>query len=429
MQETLEPTTESTSEELQLIVTKINDVSENLPQLISEMQSSSEKAKMALSGIKAITTDEEDNKAMLLLGKVKTTYEGIKTKRESITKPMDNAKAFLMQYEKMISILPAETGSDYNRVKVLRDGYANKKFKDQQEAQQKAERDKAKRNEIARLESVFVTRFHDGIVDAVSSMRQSIQSYFNSIKLDTFDEQVKKFNLTPTLKQQTFESLFIVDYDKNVLPVDEFTKVLNKVKETFVYEEINKIYIEKALPVLTEFKSRLPELRKNLQAEADLAKTNAEEAERLKVERETANKLAAEKAQEQADKEKADKAIETENNLNAAKLENEFVSQVATQEGKQQIASAVKKNKATITCEYKNLLVMFNQLLFTLFTDPTFPGLVKKDKEGKDMIDENGRPVYLPWVEFLLSHYADHSDKPVEGITINQVLSTITKRK
>ena len=84
------------------------------------------KATAALSKIKVIKNDEDDQAAAHILSRVRPTFEVVQKMRKEITDPLDEIKKALMEHEKKISTAKG-SGSEYERVKKMRDQYANQK--------------------------------------------------------------------------------------------------------------------------------------------------------------------------------------------------------------------------------------------------------------------------------------------------------------
>ena len=144
------------------------------------------------------------------------------------------------------------------RVKKLRDAYAAEKFRKQQEEEARIKRQKDQANEIARIKALIKTNIVDGTVEAIQKMNLSIREHVNSMNLDNWDEKVKRFNVTPKLKEEVYQSFFSVPFDSNLIDRGIFTAIVNEIQSEFPFEKVNADYVQSALATIQMFKDDLP---------------------------------------------------------------------------------------------------------------------------------------------------------------------------
>lgn len=400
----------------------------NAQDLYPQMVESSTKAKIALTKVQKIETDAEDEYANTLLVAVRKTYDKVKGWRTTITGQLDGLKADFMEPEKQISFEASHKDSEALRVKLLRDAYATKKVLAQQEQQKKLLVEQNKKEELAKLKAVFENRFFEAVVVQLGKMEDGVEAHFNSITLETFEDKAKRFNITPKLSAEFYENLFIVDYDKNKLPLADFTAFLTTVKEQMPYSKINGIYVEKAQPIVDDWKAKLPARKTELEELAELAKTNATEA-----------KIKANAITAKAESDRLLREEESKNSIEANRQQNEQKANIEIQDASfetqvaQQSMGTMKnirqKKVATIVADEVNTVKVLSQIMFACFSNPNFQGHVKKDKTtGAVLKDETGRPIYHDWAETLLEYYANNCDVAIPGVEIKGIVSTITKK-
>src|SRR5690606_6920756 len=101
-----------------------------------------------------------------------------------------------------------------------------------------------------------------------------------------------------------------------------------------------------------------------------------------------------------------------------------FEAQVG-QQSMEDLKNVRKTKVATINCDPVNIVKVLSQVMFACFTNPKFKGHVKKDKAtGEPLKDANGRPVYEDWCETLLDFYANNCDVVIDGVDLEQIVST-----
>lgn len=418
----------TTSNEVQINPEQVlSEALNNAKELFPQMQESAAKAVIALSKVQKIETDEEDVYAQKLLVAIKQTYEKINGFRTTITSKFDVLKERFMEPEKRISFQASHKDSEANRVKKLRDDYANAKLQQQIKETQKLEAEKAKKEELARLKEYFQNAFFEGVMTAVSAMENGIADYFKGITLDNFEEKSKRFAMKPQLKKDLYEGFFITQYDAKKLPSEDYAEFLSKVKEQFTYDSINTLYVDKAQPIIDDWKAKLAEKKEQLQEVAALEVEDSAQAAELKKEQEAAAEKEKKDRQAKIDKEIADKKVE--NNLEASiEIQNAAFDAQIGQQSMGEMKNIRKTRIATITAPDAHIVKVLSQVMFACFTNPKFKGHIKKDAQGNKVTDDTGRPVYEEWVETLLDFYAKSCDAIIDGVEVKERVSTITKK-
>lgn len=390
----------------------------------------------ALKKIDKIENDEDDQKAEALLVKAGKAYDLIEAKRKETTELTDEIKKSMMQPEKLISKLAADKDSSYNKVKGLRNAWANKKLQAQEAKKKEAERVKNETFELNRLKTEFTTVFNNKIVDYLANTEVALLTHFNSLNLEKWDEQVKKFNLTPALKIETFNSWFNLPFNPNFLTTEKYNEFLNGVKgvegeedvkgvkDVYTYEVINKIYVDQAQPKIDEYKKKLPAKKKELEDLAKLAETDKKAADKLVKENAekaaTASALITSNATAKKEEISATAAKEQAgNNLNA-QFEELKVTQNLEEIG------GSKKRKAIINCDPKDIVEVLANMLFLCFSNPKFEGYLDTDKEGNILpADENGIPQYAKWLKPIVKFVEEHTSNDIAGVYFKNVVSTV----
>jgi hypothetical protein len=401
---------------------------ENAKTLYPEMVASAQRAAAALSTIKQVENDEEDEKANAYLVKSKLTYDKIKEMRERITKNTDLIKEELMKPEKTVSLEKSHTGSEALRVKLLRDNYAVKKAAQIEENNKKIEAQRNKETELARLRSEFTTTFHANILKRASALREGISEYLATFTLENFDEKAKRFSLKPSLKQADFEDWFIIPYDKSKITTEDFSQFLAEQKQQLTYDEVNKIYIAQAEPIVLEFKNKLPDLKVKLTEIRDLEKTNAAAAEAKKADMAKQAEAETKKATDLFNQQIETNKQEAATQLQKETLDAEFNAQVAAQQNGE--LTGVRKTKyAKITGPPADIVKIFSAVLFACYSNPSFEGHYKRDKTTKAVsVDDKGEPILQDWADKILTFFANNCDAKVDGLEIHEKIGTIIKK-
>lgn len=395
--------------------------------LYPAIKESCDKAVIALSKVQSITNDEQDEYAKQLLVKVRKTFEEKSTLRLEITRPLDSLKELLMSPEKTISTDAKVKESQYNRVKLLRDGWAAEKKKKADEEREKIKKQQDTSNEKARIKAELERAITNGLFLSIQNVSNWCATTWGLLTLENIDEMDGKLSGSPSLKMETYQSWANVSYNGLMVTAEEYKQIVSDVLFANAYQDKNKEFSEKVAAILAEWKSKIPARRKELQDFKKLAEENAAEAERLRQEAaENAKKLADKQAEELQQQQQTQNAAidqsEQDAQMNAA-----FSAQVAEQSISHQDGTKITKI-GTLSCPEEDVVTVICEVFYHCMIHPKYKGIIKRDKKtGELQHDDNGRPIYIDWVEDLFAFYANNCDPQVKGITISEKVGTIQK--
>lgn len=391
------------------------------------IKESSVKAQAALSGIIKIENDEDDAKAEEVVKKVIKTYAKVSALRLEITTPLDEIKEKVMQPEKFISNLKGHAGESHlTRVVNLRNTYATEKLQKQRKAEADALAKQNEEFEISKIKADVQTIFNQNVLDYAANAEIAMTKFFNNLQLVkdnpekpeepiSWEQQIKKFNLTPKLKETTFNEWFDVPYDEQKLSVEKYKEVIEGIKALYTYELINKAYVTIAQPKIDDFKAKLPAKKKELEDMAALQLKDKKAAEKLRLKQEAENQQKIDKINSDAALEKEKAAKEVKKQQNNENLGASFETLNVTQN---QEELKIKRIPILTEEDPQKVFDAMAKVLFHCFSKADkFVGVFKKD--GKT--DENGMPEYTPWAKTLLSFVADNTEAQIEGITFKEI--------
>lgn len=390
------------------------------------MVQSAKNAVAALSKITAIASDETDAIANELLVKVRKTFDKIQGQRMEATKPLDTIKELLMVPEKSIST-DKGAASEYNRVKALRDAWANKKYEEAQAEKKRIATEQAQSTEIIRIRSEFERSVTQGQANTLQAAATFYEKSFITVTLETFPSLEAVFERIPALKPEIWASWFTVGYNSTLVTPEVYNGLLLEAKQRFNYESQNAEFIAKCNMLISEWKTKLPGHKAELEHLVKLLADNdaaAAAATKAKMEQE-AQAIAQEQTSLIADTAEAAiadvNAKEQDDNMEAA-----FNAQVSAQEI-EEVSGARADKFAVLVCEEESVVVTISELFYQVFIHPKYKGIFKLDKSKQRKHDENGNPIYQDWLEDMLKFYANNCNKTIEGIEVKEKLSTIQK--
>ena len=421
-------TTETTTNDQQLPVLDLT-VAEKAKQMFPVISDKANRGVLALSKITKIETDEEDAIANNLLVKVRVTIEGskdpegnkipgIEAMRKEVTGKLDELKSLLILPENRLK-------AEAERVKGLRNKYANEKEARRQEEAKKVAEEQARKDAMVKVKAEIKDKLTDLIVEKTKALGQTISAHVSAMNLDNWDEMEKKFNLSPKLAVDSWAKCF--DQPRNPLISEAvFAALIEEAKAEEPYEKHNSLYIQYAQPVVDQWKQDLPERKAKLIEIKELEERDAMKAaikkRQMAEEAEKKQKEEAERLQKQEEERKE----EQEREKNEQLLKNEFESHVITQQAAPQ-KNIRKKRVAIIKCEDSRIVQVWAKILFACYSNPKFKGHLKRTKEGLPIFDENQVPEYEAWAQKLLDFVAAETSTDIEGVEFKEIISTVSK--
>lgn len=385
----------------------IQIIKEVLPFIIEKR----DKAVAGLSLVKQVTNDAEDAIANNMLIKGKVTFDQVAEKRKSGTEKLDYFKADVMTFEKDIA-------AELDRIRGLRNAYANKKASEENAALTKIAAEKVKADALIKLKADLKEAVVNGCVAALETMNKNVSAFVGTITLQNWDEYTKKFTFTPKLKEDAYNLFFSVDFNTTLISAEEYQAVVADVKKEMPYENVNADYIKTAIPVMKIWTDSLPALKAKL-AGADQGTPVADTAQQI---------------QKAISNDQQAKVAEIKEEASHSQLSNDFKAQVASQA----IPASIPKNstkvrKAVITAADQDIVKVMSRVLLKCYSHPKFKGHIERSKTGHPLPpDENGIPVYRAWMQELLDFFANETDGStgIGGIEIKEIISTkVSKSK
>lgn len=388
--------------------------------LVPEMILSTNKAMDAMMSIKKIESEEDDAKVNTLLFRVKQTYDQVNEKRRQLTDPYDDFKKSLML---IVGETDPKKGKDnhYNRLKQLREGFAQAKLDKKREEENVLAKAKLANTKIIDLEALIRTQISSGPMDKLIEAEKTLAGWYDGITLENFDGKAKMIKVKPKLKTELYDSFFEVNMDMSGVDQERIDDVISKLKKEFDYESLNKDYSEKGVASLKVWSDKLPELKTRLEA---IQKADGETSEKLKSQLEAKKRIESEESSKKLEDEKLEKEREIANEATDSKVEEEFKEQGA----KQNLDKVTGSSKYVARFTEDKWLKAFATIMYHVVIHEDFPGIYKKDKNGKIKIDEKGRDVYIDPIDYFMKFFASKCNATVEGIKMFADAKVMTRK-
>ena len=392
-------------------------VKEYLP----KMMKSTNAAMLAMSQITAISSDEMDVHANNTLVKVKKTYDLVSGQRKDLTDSYDEFKKSLMLIEGELDPKKGRD-NDYNRIRILREGFAQVKLDKRRKEEEELARQKLVANKLIDLKAALIENIEIGPINLMAKAENVLNSFAEGLTLENFEGEAKKLDYTPKLKKEVYEGWFVVNLDMSGVDEGKITEVIDEVKNERSYDKVNKSYQKGAIKRLGEWKGKLPEIKKRLEA---IAAASEEEAKKLKEQLKAKAKVEKEEEELRLKKEKEDKERDIKGAASDDKLEAEF----REQGGKQNLDDARINAKFVARFDQDNWVRPFAEVVYHCASHPKFKGIYAKERSGETKQDDKGRDQYIDPIDWFMKFFATNCDATIEGLKLYQDAKTQARKK
>ena len=402
---------------------KLEPIVEQIKAFVPKVEAGRDKAVAAMSRITTISNDAELNEVNDLLVAVRSTYDGIYERRKQITEPIDQLKQQLMQYEKDIDANGKDT--EPARLRKLISDYNQKKIDERKRIEDEARKQKDTENAKVDLVARMKKNLADLVIERVRQVQDGSSSYFRETTIETFEDrmvQFKKFSSNPKLKRDQYENCFNVDYNRNYINDESFKWLVTELQAEETYDKWNENVRKEIVPKLNDWIGRIPELKQQL-LDKEKAKESAEKLAQIEAEQKRKRD-----EEDRLRKEEIEKMQRTsDDNIQQAaqvdKLQNDFREQAITQQ-----VEDVGPVKLILKFNDAKPVKALSEMMYHCFSHPKFPEIQKKDKNKMPMVDEHGFPVYVDWVDSIVSFFVKYCDVNIGGVEIKEVPKVIVRK-
>lgn len=359
-----------------------------------------------------------------LLVAVKESYDVNSVRRKEITGPLDEFKAEVMEYEKKVQY-DGKVDNYYTKLRKLLTSIEqkrqDKRLKDIEEAKKQKATEDYKVDCGVKVKQALASL----LINRVKQVDDGCREFFAATTLDKWEERVTAFNtMKAKLKQEHYDECF-------KLPVPPIgidwppSNNIHFVKELMAeepYEKWNKLTNEKIIPVLNDWRSRIPSIKEE---KIKIANAAEDDKKRLLEEQRIRDEQDKQRTEQQAKQaqEEQNKSIEADAEM--SKMQNAFVVQAVSQE----LGDEGAKAKVLKFTDPKLVAKALAQMMYHVMIHKDFPGIQKRDKSKNPITDDQGRPVYIDcvqgWIDFFLKLKVDAD---IEGTKIFED-AKITVRK
>lgn len=387
---------------LPAVITSPETVVQAIQKALPEMERRNKAAVEAMDAATKPTTDEEYEKNNELLVGVKLTYDKVNALRTPITKQLDELKAFLMEFERPLDY-GTKAKSQYNSIRLWQEEYQQEKLNAINKEKEAAAKRKAVQDHIVDIQTAMRTNLANLMMDKTRKASDWCSTFFNTATVENFDEMEKRFcGMNPQLKQEEYKKCLDVSYNQSLINSVEYMAIQAAMLEAEPYTKWNTEYLSKIMPTINEWRGKTSQIKQQL-----IEKANASEADRKRIEAEQAKKKAADEEKRLADlkaQEEAQKLAISEREQRD-KLANSFQQQAF-----EQTLDNTGPTEKVLKFEDATQAMPFTHIIYQCFAHEKFPGILKKDKDKKVVLDAAGRPEYIDHVQWWIDFYLKNVD-------------------
>lgn len=310
-------------------VEEFNDIMRSAPAVLQRNQTSVSACNQAgqalLDTIEAaggINTDELDTAVAEYLAKTKITVDNMNKRRKALTQLLSNVSKSFTTLEAAIDVKSSVT-IPY-RLQQARNKYAAKKLEEQRRREEEARRAQMVENEKAQYRSDISLLLERAYGDYVSRHISYLNGVMNRATLSTYDESVRlikeastDFSWSDFVKgvNDTFTTCHITAETRKSIKneVASQKKVEFARRYAFEMDELRQSLID-----------RLPSLRKQLEEQEALRRTNEAEAKRMEEERQRKAREEAARLEEARKRQEEEARAKAEADKAAAEVQAAF---------------------------------------------------------------------------------------------------------
>lgn len=403
------------------------EVTPNLPQLniedlktiIPKLRSSHDKAIAVTQAVTQVDSEEEYEEVEKLCVRLKATYDQIsyplyRKLAEPIELITEQARDLIAPFD-----YKSKRDNEYNRLRGLLTAFRQRELDKKKAIEAEAAKKRERENYLVDLKTSILKALNNLVTEKVKKAESGSAEYFAASNLETFDERAEQFKkMKPKLKPEDWENCFIVPAEARVT-----AEWLKDIMAEESFDKWNAAVIEAATPIINEWRGKIPDLKQQLIERKKLA-DDKEALAKLELDQKRKEQQEAARRQAAIDEENKKRQTEVDNQAGLDKMENSFVEQAtlfnAGDAGPTKLA--LKFNDPT------KALKAFTTILYHVFSHKDFKGIVKTDKKGSPVKDEEGNFVYIDQVQFFVNFFLQKCDADIEGTTVYEKAKIIIKK-
>lgn len=298
-----------------------------------------------IEGTGGICTDEVDTEVQEYIAKSKKTVENMNARRKIITQMLTAISKRFTLLESSIDIKSA--GTIPHKLQLARNKYAAKKLEEQKKREEEARRIQMAENEKAQYKADITLLLENTYAIYVSRHINALNGMFNHTTLATYNEacrQIKEVNTT--FNWTDFANNVKDTIQTYYMDAATRTRIKNEIASTKKVEFANRYSFE-----LDDLKQslidRLPSLRKQLEEQEELRRTNAEEAARQEEIRRQQQQVQARRQEEERKRKEEEAKAKAEADKAAAEVQAAFDFSAASMPSTPTKAKVKKKIQIT----------------------------------------------------------------------------------
>lgn len=404
----------------QSLIVKPTDAIDNgsllklIQDIVPKLQTGASKTLEATKKFETVTDDNVEEVKSLLIP-VRTTKEKMEALRKSVTEKTDALKEFMMAPEK-------EVKAEEERLRAGVAQVEQAKIKRNAEQEKIAAANKLKEQTKSDVIAKIKLNVTDVIIARCGTIEVESGKYLNE-NIDTIEDFDKRSETYKTgkwrMKPEEYDKCFVVPYNQSGITPAEYKELADKLKEDMTYEKVNAMFLEKAGPILNNWKNKIPQLRLEW-----IAKFAATDTERARLDEESKKKSAEDtkRQQEYLDQQKVAMQAPVETEKMMASVESDLREQAVVQS-----LDKTGPKKKVLKFNSDKPVAELSHIIYHCFMHPKFKGIIKM-KDGKPVLDEQGNKEYVDAVNYFVDFFAANIDAEIKNTTMFDYAKVIIRK-
>lgn len=386
---------------------------------VPKLRNANTAACTAMAEIKVVNDDNIESVKETMVN-CRESYDRMVAYRKSMTDELDRLREWLMSFEKPLNT-DAKANSEYNRVRKLIAAYEQEKIESNRKAEEEAKKKKLAEQAIVDASAAIKLNITDVIMARCKALESGSKDFFDAVKdMTEFEAKATQYAGSKwRMKQEEYDKCFAIS-KPSILSDEQFKEFISQMKQGAPYDSINAMFLEKATPILNAWKAKIPQLREEFKA--IFAAKDEEQRKKLEDEKKQKDDQDTIRAQENLKQQ--------ENTMKATVQSEQMVNNVEADFKEQAIVQGLDKTapkKKVIKFKNDKPAAELAKMIYHIFMSDKFKGIYKM-KDGQKVLDDRGRPVYIDWVDSIVSFFAQYCDAEVPDVIVTEDAKVVIRK-
>jgi len=395
---------------------------EDLKTIIPKLRSSHDKALAVTRAVTQVESEDEYSEVETLCARLKITYDDVsyplyRKLAEPVESILDQARELISPFD-----YKSKKDNEYNRLRGLLAAYKQRELDKKKAIEAEAARKRERENYLVDLKTGILKALNNLVTEKVRKAETGSAEYFAASTPDDFDKRAEDYKkMKPKLKPEDWEACFLPSkYERDEAMAAWYKDLIEQ--ESF--DKWNTVVMEQCTPIINAWRAKIPDLKQEMLERKKLA-DDKEALEKLELEQKRkAQQEAARREAEIAEQNKKQQ-LEIETQASLDKMSNSFAEQAATQ------VPGMETGPVKYVLKFndpKKVPKALATIIYHCMSHPDFPGIQKRDKSKKPVVDAQGRPEYIDAIQYWINLFLSKCDAEIDGTDVFEDSKVIIRK-